>query len=99
MNDRRGGSNADLEALPTTPVEPSEVAGWGAYAGTDRAVLKALEGALANARAAADDRPPLIVLASYLGELAAPTTPPPDDRVSLQQAREDWLRRLETQQK
>jgi integrase/recombinase XerC len=96
LNDRRGGSHADLEALPTTPAEPSEVTRWGTYAGTDRAVLKALEGALANARAAADDRPPLVVLASCLGELGAPTTPRPG---TLRQARDDWLRRLETQQK
>jgi integrase/recombinase XerC len=99
MNDRRGGSNADLEALPTTPAEPSELTGWGTYAGIDRAVLKALEGALANARAAADDRPPLVVLASCLGERGAHTTPPPGGHVSLRQARDDWLRRLETQQK
>jgi integrase/recombinase XerC len=96
LNDRRGGSHADLEALPTTPAEPSKVTRWGTYAGTDRAVLKALEGALANARAAADDRPPLVVLASCLGELGAPTTPRPG---TLRQARDDWLRRLETQQK
>ena len=96
MNDRRGGSHADLEALPTTAAEPSEVTRWGMYAGTDRAVLKALEGALANARAAPDDRPPLVLLASCLGELRAPTTPPPD---TLRQARDDWLRRLETQRK
>jgi hypothetical protein len=83
MDDRRGGSNADLEAPPTTPAEPSVVTGWGTYDGTDRAVLKALEGALANARAAADDRPPLVVLASCLSELGAPTTPLPASRVSL----------------
>src|SRR6266545_2107488 len=99
LNDRRGGSHADLEALPTTPAEPSEVTRWGTYAGTDRAVLKALEGALANARAAADDRPPLVVLASLLGELGARATPPPGRHVPLRQARDDWLRRLETQQK
>jgi hypothetical protein len=97
--DRRDGSNADWEVPPTTLAESSTASGRRTYSDADRAVLKALEVALADARAAADDRPPLIVLASYLGELGAPATPPPDDRVSLQQARDDWLRRLETQQK
>ncbi|MDQ2985077.1 MAG: tyrosine-type recombinase/integrase [Actinomycetota bacterium] len=98
-NDRRDGSNADWEVLPTTLAESSTASGRRTYCDADRAVLKALEVALADARAAADDRPALIVLASYLGVLGAPTTPPPDDRVSLRQAGDDWLRRLETQQK
>jgi integrase/recombinase XerC len=95
----RGGSDANLEALPAEPAEPSEVTGSGTHTDADRSVLNALEGALADARAAADDRPPLVVLASCLGELGAPTTPPPAGRLSLRQARDDWLRRLETQQK
>jgi len=97
--DRRDGSNADWEVPPTTLAESSTASGRRTYSDADRAVLKALEVALADARAAADDRPPLIVLASYLGELGAPATPPPDDCVSLRQARDDWLRRLQTQQK
>src|SRR6266540_3756688 len=99
LNNKQENANASLDVLPTTPAEPSEVTRWGTYAGTDRAVLKALDGALANARAAADDRPPLVVLASFLGELGARATPPPGGHVPLRQARDDWLRRLETQQK
>src|SRR6266545_3897272 len=99
LNNKQDNANVNLDVLPTTPAEPSEVTRWGTHAGTDRAVLKALEGALANARTAADDRPPLVVLASLLGELGAPTTPPPGGHVPLRQARDDWLRRLETQQK
>jgi integrase/recombinase XerC len=95
----RGGSDANLEALPAESAEPSEVTSSGTHTDADRSVLTALEGALADARAAADDRPPLVVLASCLGELGAPTTPPPADRLSLRRARDDWLRRLETQQK
>jgi integrase/recombinase XerC len=95
----RGGSDANLEALPAESAEPSEVTGSGTYTDADRSLLNALEGALADARAAADDRPPLVVLASCLGELGAPTTAPPAGRLSLRQARDDWLRRLETQQK
>jgi integrase/recombinase XerC len=95
----RGGSDANLEALPAESAEPSEVTGSGTYTYADRSVLNALERALADARASADDRPPLVVLASCLGELGAPTTAPQAGRLSLRQARDDWLRRLETQQK
>jgi integrase/recombinase XerC len=98
LNNKQDNANANLDVLPTTPAEPSEVTRWGTYAGTDRAELKALEGALANARAAADDRPPLVVLASFLDEIGTPTTPPPGGHVPLRNARDDWLRRLETQQ-
>ena len=67
----------------------------------DRAALAALEAALADARAAADDRPPLVVLASCLGQLGvAPALRALVlGRASLRQARDDWLRRLETSQK
>jgi integrase/recombinase XerC len=95
----RGGSDANLSANPAESAEPNEVTSSGTHTDADRSVLNALEGALADARAAADDRPPLVVLASCLGELGAPTTPPRAGRLSLRQARDDWLRRLETQQK
>src|SRR5215211_7103938 len=70
----------------------------------DRAALAALEAALVDARADADDRPPLVVLASCLGQLGvSPTAPSSPASVvggaSLRQARDDWLRRLETAQK
>jgi integrase/recombinase XerC len=99
MNDRRGGSSADVEALPAKAAAPSETRGEGTYASADRAVLRALEEAFADAREAGDDRPALVILASCLGVLGAPSTPPPAHGVSLRQAGEDWLRRLETQQK
>ena len=70
----------------------------------DRAALAALEAALADARASEDDRPPLVVLASCLGQLGVSVGAPSSTasavgRVSLRQARDDWLRRLETSQK
>jgi integrase/recombinase XerC len=99
LSDRRESSNDDLEELPAEPAELTEVTCGGTRAGADRAVLTALEVALADARAAADDRPSLVVLASCLGEVAAPHAPPPAGRISLRQARDDWLRRLEAQQK
>jgi integrase/recombinase XerC len=68
-------------------------------AGADRAVLSALEEALMGAREAGDGRPALVVLASCLDDLGTPRAPPPVDRVSLRQARDEWLRRLEVQQK
>src|SRR4051812_17573274 len=78
-----------VPAPPTAP-RPSSA---------DRALLAALEVALAEARAAADDRPPLVVLASCLGQVGGSTTTesraaPAID--SVRQARDGWLRRLET---
>src|SRR6266511_334076 len=91
--------NANLEAVPIESAERSEPAGGGPHAGADRATLAALEAALADARAAADDRPALVVLASRLGELGTPPVRPPAGGLSLREARDDWLRRLEAQQK
>ena len=71
----------------------------GPHTGADRATLAALEAALADASAAADDRPALVVLASRLGELGAPPVRPPAGGLSLRQARDDWLHRLEAQQR
>ncbi len=99
LNDRRDGSNVGLEALPIEPSVQSKVTGGGPHAGADRAVLRALEEALADARGAGDDRPTLVVLPSCLGLLGAPSTPLPAHGVSLRQAGDDWLRRLETQRK
>src|SRR3954464_5527771 len=70
----------------------------------DRAALAALEAALADARASADERPPLVVLASCLGQFGVSPTAPSSSAsavgcASLRQARDDWLRRLETAQK
>jgi integrase len=61
---------------------------------TDRAALAALETALTEARAAADDRPPLVVLSACLASFGAPTARPAPTAASLRQARDDWLRRL-----
>jgi integrase len=52
-----------------------------------------------DARSAADDRPALVVLASRLGELGTPPVRPPAGGLSLRQARDDWLSRLEASQK
>src|SRR3954471_20497186 len=70
----------------------------------DRAALAALEAALVDARASADERPPLVVLASCLGQFGVSPTAPSSSAsavgcASLRQARDDWLRRLETAQK
>jgi integrase/recombinase XerC len=65
----------------------------------DRAALAALEAALFDARQAADDRPPLVVLAACLGQLASPPSATAVSIASLGQARDDWLRRLETAHK
>jgi len=97
--DRPRRSNANLEAVPIESAEPSQPAGGGPHAGADRATLAALEAALVDARSAADDRPALVVLASRLGELGTPPVRPPAGGLSLRQARDDWLRRLEAQQK
>src|SRR5215211_8229962 len=97
--DRPPRSNANLEALPIESAEASEHGGGGPHAGADRATLAALEAALVDARAAADDRPPLVVLASRLGEVGTPPVPPRAGGLSLREARDDWLRRLEAQQK
>ena len=92
-------SNASLEALPIELAEPDESADGRSHACADRATLAALETALADARAAADDRPALVVLASRFGELGTQPARPPAGALSLRQARDDWLRRLEASQK
>src|SRR6266511_3420365 len=97
--DGLGRWHDDVGGLPTEPAESSVPAGGGPQAGGDRAVLKALEATLADARASADDRPALVVLASRFRELGAPTVRPAAGGRSLRQARDDWLRRLEAQQK
>ncbi len=87
------GSAAEHRRAPTQSTERS----------ADRAALAALEAALADARAADDARPPLVVLASCLGQLGASpgtdTSAGSADTVSLRRARDDWLRRLETSRK
>jgi integrase/recombinase XerC len=97
--DRKGGQNGELEELAARIAHASERAGVGRHADADRAVLGALEEALVDARETGDDRPALVVVASCLGVVGAPSTPLPADGVSLRQAGNDWLRRLETQQK
>jgi len=97
--DRLRRTNARLEVVPIEPAESREPADGGSQAGVDRATLAALETALVDARAAADDRPALVVLASRLGELGTQPARPPAGALSLRQARDDWLRRLEASQK
>jgi integrase/recombinase XerC len=97
--DGLGRWHGDVGDLPTEPAESSEPAGGAPQAGGDRAVLKALEATLADARASADDRPALVVLASRLGELGRRPAASPVRGLSLRRARDDWLARLEVQQK
>jgi integrase/recombinase XerC len=92
-------SFADLDAAPTSPATPvarrePARASTPSSAPTDRAALAALETALTEARASADDRPPLVVLAACLASFGAPTARPAPTNASLRQARDDWLRRL-----
>ena len=94
-----GRANADVAGSPTQPAEPAEPARAGPHADGDRAAVRALEATLADARASADDRPALVVLASRLNEPGTPSAPPTARDNSLRQARDDWLRRLEAQQK
>src|SRR6266540_949043 len=54
--DRPRRSNANLEAVPIESAEPSEPAGGGLHAGSDRAALAALEAALLDARSSAGRR-------------------------------------------
>ena len=61
----------------------------------DSVVLAALGAALSEARASADDRPPLVVLAGCLSQLGVGTAPAPKRSTSLGDARDDWLRRLQ----
>jgi len=99
-------SFADVEAVEEAAPKTSspEVASARSVSrSADQAAVAALEAALVDARASQDDRPPLVVLASCLGQLdgSSASTPPPAscDGGALRQAREDWMRRLETSQK
>jgi hypothetical protein len=91
--DQQERRNGYAETFAAAIAHPSERAGAGRHVDADRAGLRALEEALADAREAGDDRPALVVLASCLGVLGAPSTPLPTDGVSLRQARDEWLRR------
>src|SRR6266511_6362562 len=85
--DGLGRWHDDVGGLPTEPAESSEPAGGGPQARGDRAVLKALEATLADARASADDRPAIVVLASRLGELGRRSAASPVRGLSLRRAR------------
>ena len=99
-------SFADVEALeepaPRTSSPKMGAAGSVSHS-DDQAALAALQAALVDARASEDDRPPLVVLASCLGQFDGPPVSAPPvascDSASLRQARDDWLRRLETSRK
>jgi integrase/recombinase XerC len=97
--DQHQRRNGDVDTSAAVIAHPSDRARAGRYADADRADLRALEEALADAREAGDDRPALIVVASCLRARGAPSTPLPVLGVSLRQAGDDWLRRLETQKK
>jgi site-specific recombinase XerD len=60
----------------------------------DRVALTSMQQALLDARGTGDPRPPFAIIAASLSDLGVdlPQTPPP--AVSLEQARQDWLRRL-----
>jgi len=98
-------SFADVQAVnePAPETASPEVASIRSISrSADQAALAALEAALVDARASEDDRPPLVVIASCLGQLnssAASTPPASCDGTALRQARDEWLRRLETSQK
>ena len=98
-------SFADLQAIdePAPETSSGEAAPARSISrSADQAALAALEAALVDARASDDDRPPLVVIASCLGQLngsAASTPPDSCDGTALRQARDEWLRRLETSQK
>lgn len=92
-------SFADLDVGLAPPAAPVARRGPGrtrvpSSVPTDRAALAALETALTEARASADDRPPLIVLSACLASFGAPTARPTPTAASLRQARDDWMRRL-----
>jgi integrase/recombinase XerC len=97
--DQQERRNGEVETFAAEIARPSERAGVRRHADADRAVLRALEEAIADAREAGDDRPALLVLASCLEVHRAPSTPLPAHGLSLRQAGDDWLRRLEAQQK
>ncbi len=98
-------SFADLQAIdePAPETSSGEAAPARSISrSADQAASAALEAALVDARASDDDRPPLVVIASCLGQLngsAASTPPDSCDGTALRQARDEWLRRLETSQK
>jgi integrase/recombinase XerC len=104
-------SFADLEAVDEAgpqagppKVEVPDPANGSVSRSADRAALAALEVALIDARESHDERPSLLVLASCLGQLGAlPAAPSPGVSpvcgASLRQARDDWLRRLQTSRK
>jgi hypothetical protein len=100
-------SFADVEAIevPAPRTSSPEVAAARSVVShsADQAALAALQAALVDARASEDERPPLVVLASCLGQFdGSPVSAPPVascDRASLRQARDEWLRRLETSRK
>ncbi|MGH2781528.1 MAG: hypothetical protein ACRDLA_09005, partial [Thermoleophilaceae bacterium] len=93
-------SFADLEAIQQPAPGTSSPEARPVSRSADQAALAALAAALVDARTSEDDRPPLVVLASCLGQFdGSPVSVPPAascDSASLRQAREDWLRRLET---
>ena len=62
--------------------------------GTDRVALMTLESLFDEARARGDARPPLTLLAACLEELGAAVPERRARTVSLEDARDDWLRRL-----
>jgi site-specific recombinase XerD len=61
---------------------------------SDRAALAALEATVVEARAGGDERPSLVLLASYLADLGAVPPAPRADLPELHRARQDWLQRL-----
>jgi integrase/recombinase XerC len=93
QEDRRNGTRA-ADAADATGKEDALP-----DRGADRAVLGALEQVLASAREAGDDRPALVVLAACVSDRGRSPPLALADRVSLRQARDEWLRRLDAQQK
>lgn len=92
---RNGSSDGGLEARASV----TRAVGAPSQADADRAELTALEETLVAARVAGDERAPLEILTSSLASLGVAPPPAPVDEISLRQARDDWLRRLETSRK
>ncbi len=60
----------------------------------DRVALTSMQQALLDARSTGDPRPPFAIMAASLSDLGIDLPQTPPRAVSLEQARQDWLRRL-----
>ena len=91
MSDRRSRDDDTALVLPIGRGAPVRT---HTLRPADRVALTSMQQALLDARHTGDPRPPFTIIAASLCELGVdlPQSPPPN--VSLEQARQDWLRRL-----